>query len=302
MTTAAAAAIVCGMLCGGALMLIVRELTPSHPRLGDALSTIDSGDPFAALTRTTPPSAPKGRERVGAWLERHQAQIPLLRIPRRDLDLIGQTPREYLTAKGLCAAIGFALPNVIGVFASLIGIGLPFVLPFAASLVLAVVFWLLPDADVAARAARAREAFATAAVSYLRLVAIQRLGSSGVVTSMEESARVSDAWMFQRIREALAAARYSGLTAWDAIEQLSTQLDVSELKEIADITRQSESGAAINANLMARAASMRDRMLSREHTAAARAVTGMVAPTSLLFGLFMVTVLYPAVMKIIGGA
>lgn len=301
MSPAIAAAVVCGMLAGASLLLVIRELVPSHPRLIDALGTIDSGDPLAMIHRPAPQGAPEGRERIGAWLERHQTQVPFLRIPRRDLDLIGQTPRQFLTAKALCASIGFALPNVLGLFITVLGIGLPIVLPFAASLVLAAVFWFLPDADVSSRAARSREAFANAAVSYLRLVAIQRLGSAGVVTSMEDSSRLSDAWMFQRIRESLSAARYAGVTAWDAVDQLGAQLDVDELKEIADITRLSESGAAINSNLMARAASMRDRMLSREHTKAARAVTAMAAPTVALLGLLMVTVLYPALVKILGG-
>lgn len=301
MTSYIALTILCGMACGAGLTLVVRELSPTHPRLHEALETISSGEVLARIHRTAPEAPPEGKERVGAWLERHQAQVPFLRIPRHDLDLLGETPRQFLTAKAMFAGIGFMFPTLGGVLITILALPISLILPFFTSLILAGTFWFVPDYNVKSRAGQSRDDFAHAAVSYLRLVAIQRLGSAGVVASMEDSSRLSDAWMFQRIRETLSAARYAGVTAWDAMADLSEQLEVPELKEIADITRLSESGASINSSLMARAASMRDRMLSKEHTQASRAITAMAAPTVLLLGLLMFTLLYPAVMKIAGG-
>ena len=50
----------------------------------------------------------------------------------------------------------------------------------------------------------------------------------------------------------------------------------------------------------ARAASMRDRILSREHTAAAAATTSLSVPLAALLYVFVAALLYPMVLILLG--
>lgn len=204
------------------------------------------------------------------------------------------------TQKISCIAIGLLIPSVALVPAAILGISVPFAIPTGVGLVIAAVMWLTPDAWVRTEAARARADFASAAVSYLRLVAIKRLGGRGVVESLTSASRLSDAWMFLRIREELALADMAGLTPWDALGRVADEIAVPELREIADVARLSESGSAISENMLARAASMRDRILSREHTAATAATTSLSVPLAALLYVFVAALLYPMVLILLG--
>ena len=153
--------------------------------------------------------------------------------------------------------------------------------------------WFAPDAQVRTQAKARRADFSYAAVSYLRLVAIQRQSGLGVVTSLDTAAEVSGAWMFRRIAEEMRLARWSGTPAWDALARLAGRLGVSELQEVADIVRLSAAGAGITDNLMARATSMRDRLLNAERAEADSATTSMTLPLMLLVGLLLVTLMIP---------
>lgn len=108
--------------------------------------------------------------------------------------------------------------------------------------------------------------------------------------------------MFLRIREELRLARWSGETSWDALERLAGRTRVPELKEVADIIRlANDSGASVSDNLLARAASMRDRLLTREQTAANAATSSMGIPLAALAVLFLIAMLVPAAMQLSPG-
>ena len=162
--------------------------------------------------------------------------------------------------------------------------------------------WFVPDLAVRDKAKVSREDFAYAAVSYLRLVAIASRAGLGLVASLDSAAHKSDSWMFLRIREELRLARWSGETSWDALERLAGRTRVPELKEVADIIRlANDSGASVSDNLLARAASMRDRLLTREQTAANAATSSMGIPLAALAVLFLIAMLVPAAMQLSPG-
>ena len=287
------AVIALGMLAGAGLALLAREFSPEHPRLSDAMSNLA---PASSTTRPGPAlPAPAGTERLGAWAESNLTRLPGVSTPDVDLRLIGRTGRWFWAQKLSCVLIGLVIPSTAGILASLLGVGLPIAVPAGLGLLVAAAMWFVPDGYVRTEAARARSDFASAAVSYLRLVAIKRLGGRGVVESLTSAAALSDAWMFVRIREELAMADMAGLTPWAALDRVADEIAVPELHEIADIARLSEQGSAISDNLLARASSMRDRILSREHTAAAAATTSLAVPLAVLLYLFVAALLYPMV-------
>lgn len=299
-------------LAGLGAFLVLREFAPTHTHLDTALGNLS---PANLLSRPEEPArAPDRRDRVGAFAERHLGNLPGMTTPTADLDLLrsfstqepmptlGESVRLFYWQKVLYSLMGLFLPPVSVLILTLVGAGLPFAIPLIAGVVLAIVFWFVPDRYVHSKAADARLTFAQAAVSYIRLVTINRVGQIGLVTSMHEASMVSDGWMFRRIRQALARAQYTGQTAWDALEELAEQLDVPELLEIADITRLAgESGAGVIDSLIARSASMRDRLITAEHTAAARASASLGVPVTALVGLFMFAMIFPAAMSILGG-
>lgn len=287
------AVIALGMLAGAGLALLAREFSPEHPRLSDAMSNLA---PAPSTTRPGPAlPAPAGTERLGAWAESTLTRLPGVSTPDVDLRLIGRTGRWFWAQKLSCVLIGLIIPSTAGILASLLGVGLPIAVPAGLGLLVAAAMWFVPDGYVRTEAARARSDFASAAVSYLRLVAIKRLGGRGVVESLTSAAALSDAWVFVRIREELAMADMAGLTPWAALDRVADEIAVPELHEIADIARLSEQGSAISDNLLARASSMRDRILSREHTAAAAATTSLAVPLAVLLYLFVAALLYPMV-------
>lgn len=287
----------CGMVAGLGVFLVVRELVPGHPQLAAALSNL-SPERLAARPQERTDEG-TGRERLGRAVERRLGGVAGFRAPVADLELLGMTPARFYADKVITAAIGWLVPSLTGLLAQLLGLPLPFFIPAGLGLLMAAVFWFLPDGSVAKTAKARRTDFAYAAVSYLRLVAMQRLASSGLTSAMEDASRRSDAWMFQRIREELVLAHYSKQTPYGALEALAVRLGVPELKEIADITRLADQGASITSNLMARAASMRDRLISAEHKQAAKATTAMSVPVSALVGVFMMALLYPAAMLVL---
>lgn len=295
--------VLCGMVAGLGVTLIARELAPAHTDLAAAIDNLAPKNFTEATARRLAPTlAPQatGTDRIGAWLERTLAGRSWAKAPEEDLDLLGLSTQRYWTQKATMALAGFLAFSTMGVVLSVLGIPLPFILPFGFSLVVAVVLWFAPDLVVRDQAKERREEFAFATVSYLRLVAIRRLGREGVVSAMAGASRISDEWMFNRIRETLQRAQWSNVAPWDALDELAADLQIPELHEIADITRLSSSGGSITDSLMSRAASMRDRILSLERRRAAEATTALTAPLVVLIFLFMAAILFPAGMSLLG--
>lgn len=297
--------VLCGMLAGLGLTVIIRELTPAHTDLSAAIDNLAPKNFTNATTRRAVDVAPvpvTGTDQIGAWAEKILAGRSWAKAPESDLDLLGIPTQRYWAQKVLMSLVGFLVFTAVGVLLSLLNAPLPFVVPFGFSLVLAAVLWFAPDFVVRDEAKERREEFAYATVSYLRLVAIRRLGREGVVSAMSGGSRISDEWMFTRIRETLQRAQWSNIAPWDALDELADDLQVPELHEIADITRLSSSGGSITDSLMSRAASMRDRILSLERRRAGEATTALTAPLVVLIFLFMAAILFPAGVSLMGSA
>lgn len=294
------AVIVLGMGVGLGLVLITREYMPRHAHLQTALANLAPQTPRRDRAREAPAPATTLTDRIGDATQSRLAGLPGLRTPDRDLALLDITPRQYWAEKTLCGLLGLALPTLAGAVLALLDMTLPIAVPAVASLLLAAAMFFLPDLSARTRATAAREQFAAAAVAYLRLVAIRRIGSGGVITSMRDAAAVSGAWMFRRIGSEVALAEMQIRGPWDALDDLGDELDLKELHDVAAITRLARHGGAqIAPSLLARADTLQDRILAREHRSANAASTTMVAPMALLILLFGAIVLFGAAMSLL---
>jgi hypothetical protein len=88
-------------------------------------------------------------------------------------------------------------------------------------------------------------------------------GGRGVPEALMAASEIGDGWAFWRIRDALANARITGQTPWQALGVLGEEVQVSELKDLsAALSLVAEDGAKVRESLTARAVSLRRRELA----------------------------------------
>lgn len=292
-------AIAAGCAAGLGLTLIIWRLVPAQPHLGAALDRLAPG-------RTGPTAAGDQagtlQERAGLWLQRHLPALAAVRVPTRELAVLRRPVHHYLGEKVLYAALGLLFPPLSTVILTLAGVRLPIVLPALASLLLAAALSFIPDYNARSDAKAARDEFTRALGAYIDLVALERAGGSGSTQSLEAAAEVGDSWVFQRLREELARARWSGMPPWDGLARLGEELGLPELADLADIMRLSgEQGATVYATLRARSANLRTALLTAEHAKANAAGEAMTLPVSALSLIFLVLLATPSVLRVVFG-
>ncbi len=117
------------------------------------------------------------------------------------------------------------------------GWALPLSIPTLAGPLLGAGLSVIPNLEVTRSAAVARSEFTRAVGAYTDLVALERQAGAGTAQALEAAATVGDSWVFVRIREELARARWSGRAPWDALSDLGTQIQVAGLGDLGDIMR-----------------------------------------------------------------
>jgi Flp pilus assembly protein TadB len=299
------AALLLGALGGLGLALIVRELLPSDPHLASALARLAPARVGTAAPALEQPAAEQGstgalEHQVGLWAQRYLLDAPFVRVPTRELLLLRIPVARHLGTKVLMALLGLLFPAVFVVVLAAAGSSLPVALPAVAALGLAAVLFVVPDLDIARRAAAAREEFARATSAYLDLTALERAAGAGATQSLEQAATVGDSWVFVRLREQLVRARLSGNPPWDGLHDLADELGLPELSDLADIMRLSgEEGAAVADTLRARSRGLRAALLTKEQTRANEQSERMVVPVALLGLIFLVILGAPAIVRIL---
>ena len=291
-------AVIAGLVAGLGVLLVVRELLPSQPHLGSALTRLSGQAPEPAA----PGQAPAGglEARLGRVLERRLGDRAFARVPVAELALLRTSAQTWFGQKALYALVGLLFPPLLVLVVALIGLRLPVAVPAAGSLVLAVLLWFVPDADVRVKAAAARAEFARAVTAYIDLTALERAGGSGASQALERAATVGDSWVLERLREELQRARWAGMPPWQALGALADQIGVPELDDVADIMRLSgEQGASVYENLRARSRGMRTALLTREEARANADSERMVIPVAFLGLIFLALLAYPAMVRVL---
>ncbi|OIV35446.1 hypothetical protein BIV57_21505 [Mangrovactinospora gilvigrisea] len=284
-------ALIAGAAVGGGLALLAAELRPAPPELGAALGRLRSSVPTVRPEDAAAADRPGLLDRLGGRM----TGLPGVRIPRRDLALIGRTPARFMAHKGLFALIGLALPAYGQAVWTLFGLNLPVVVPAVAAPVLAVLLWLLPDAIAAGEAKEARVEYLHGVAAYLELVALERAADCGPAEAMSRAARVGRGAVFLRMRDAIDAAAVDRRPPWVGLGRLAEELGLAPLQDVADIMRLSGAdGAAVYGTLRARAKSLRSELLAEDLAKANTDSERMVIPGSALVMVMVVMIAFPA--------
>ncbi|HET9173566.1 MAG TPA: type II secretion system F family protein [Actinospica sp.] len=291
--------IVIGAAVGLGVFLLIRALVPSRRSAAVTVAQVDALrelGPYAADAQ----QRRTFKEQVGRFVaEFYAKQGWQQRTVRADLALLDRSWETFLVTKVGLAATGFVGVPVLFAVLWLIGFRPGVTLPIWLALVVAVVFFLLPDAEVKRDAKLRRDDFRRVVSAYLDLVAMNLAGGRGIPEALMSAAEVSDGWAVRRIRSALADARLSGQTQWNALESLGARIGVPELVDLGHtLALTADDGAKIRQSLSSRAETLRRRELSEiEGKAGQQSQTMLVAQMLLCVG-FLVFLIYPAVAQL----
>ncbi|MGV8848176.1 MAG: hypothetical protein ACOH16_01400 [Propionibacteriaceae bacterium] len=290
-----------GVVLGAGVALLIWRLLPARPDLGDVLDRL-SPDSTTRARWGAEAGDGSTTERLGRWGVRVLPSSIWGRPLHQELALLRIPTVRFCGEKLLFAVLGLAIAPLLSLLMMVLGWQVPVLVPVGGALILAAGMFFLPDYNVRDDAKRARTEFARALGAYTDLVALERNSGAGPRQAMEVAAAIGDSWVFRRLREELAFSNWSGEQPWDALRRLSQELGVPELGDLADIVRLSgEEGAQIYGQLRARSAAMRTAMLNDEVAHANAVGEQMSIPMSLLGVIFLVILVTPALLRVMGG-
>src|SRR6266571_3869706 len=159
-----------------------------------------------------------------------------------------------------CAEQGWELPSLR---ASLALVGKSFENYLATKLLLALLFFFLPDLELKRKVDKRRRDFRHAIGAFLDLVSMNLAGGRGVPEALMSASEIGTGWAMWRIRDALVNARITGQTPWQALGVLGDEVRIDELRDLsAALSLVAEDGAKVRESLVARAESLRRRELT----------------------------------------
>ena len=292
-------AILGGLLVGCGLVLAVRSLRPAPPALAAALDQL-SAEP-ARVAVTLPATSTRDR---WDWLPTRFAGLidGHLGVSDADLKIIGWSRAQLAARKLTLALAGLLAPTLLSVILLLGGLGAFAAFPVMVGIAIAAVAWLLPTQEAHELARKARLEFRTNLEFFLTLVAGERRARGSVEQALEEAVEISDSMPFVAMRRAIRRAMLSGQKPWRDLRVLGEELEVAELRNLADIAEVAADGAAVYNTLLATARTLRHAELSDARTEANEVSERMSRPLALLvFGL-TAFVLVPFALRMFGAA
>lgn len=301
MVTGLQIAILGGCLAGLGVTLLISRLLPAHV---DSKWAVRQLDPDRSATTAARTQTVHGlTDRAGVLIQKRAPASMWARVPTKELAILQRPVHTHFGEKALLAVVGLMFMPLFSVFLSVIGlISLPLPIPLAGSLILAAVLFVAPDLQVRAEAKKAKRDFVHALASFVDLVALERASGTGSTQAVEAAAAVGESWVFTRLSEEFARARWAGQTPWDGMRLLSEDLDIPELADLAEILRLSrDEGATVYAQLRARSTSMRNSLLSEDLAKANAASEQMSVPVSLLALVFLAILATPALLRVAFG-
>lgn len=290
-----------GMVMALGLVLLVRALRPAPPSLGAALEQLAPGP----LGPRSPSSSSTGAAQ-GWWDVLPRSVVGAIEsrvgVPDADLAILGRTRTQLAVRKLTLALTGLMTPVLLGLALALVNVRVPFAIPGAVGLALAVAGWLLPSAEAREQAASARAEFRSNLESFLTLVAGERRARGSVEQALEEAAEISGSMPFVRMHRAIRRAALSGRKPWTDLRDLGDELDVAELRSLADIAAVAADGGSVYNTLLASARTLRHAELSDARTAANEISERMARPLALLVTGLTLFVLVPFLLRMFGTA
>jgi tight adherence protein C len=297
------AGVIAGAVLGGGLFLLVVALLPRRVSLGRQLAAFDSR-PVPAVRQARPAGESESEfsRKLGAGLAAFCAEqgweFPAL---RNDLALADKSFENFLATSVLLGVFGFLIGPILLLLLSVIGVHISLVIPIWLGLVLALVFSVFPYVEVKQKADQRRKDFRHAVGAFLDLVGMNLAGGRGVPEALMAASEIGGGWSMWRLRDALANARITGQTPWQALGALGEEIRVDELRDLAAaLSLVAEDGAKVRESLTARAVSLRRRELADlEGQAGERSQSMLVAQMFLVAG-FLVFLVFPVVGVLLG--
>jgi len=285
-------ALALGAAAGLALMVAVAEFLPRRPKLSAAFENLGGNAQTMDLDF---------KDRLGRAVQR--GPFGWLSVNPRDLAIVGKTPTEHAANQALAGISGFALPPALG-FAFITALQLPvpwllFSLPVSAGMAV-LLMWTM-NLTVTQKAAEDRADFGRAVATYIELVAAARKGNISSSRALTLAADVGNSWVFVRLQQELRLATYRGIRPWDAFKNLSAEIGVPELSDLADIMRLAgEEGASIYEPLRARGKGLRVQLLNDAKTRANANVEQSTFPAGVMGMIFIALIFTPPLFRLIG--
>ena len=297
------AGIIAGAIAGAGLFLLVVALLPRRVSLARQLAVFDTRPARRTLpARLTAEKESEFSRKLGAGLAAFCAEqgweFPAL---RNDLALADKSFENFLATSVLLGVFGFLIGPILLLLITVIGLHVSFVIPIWFGLILAVIFSVFPYLEVHQKAAQRRKDFRHAVGAFLDLVGMNLAGGRGVPEALMAASEIGGGWSMWRLRDALANARITGQTPWQALGALGEEVRVDELRDLAAaLSLVAEDGAKVRESLTARAVSLRRRELADlEGQAGERSQSMLVAQMFLVAG-FLVFLVFPVVGVLLG--
>jgi tight adherence protein C len=298
------AALIVGAIIGLGLFLFVFALTPRRVSLVRQVAAFDSRRSPVAWAGSRAGNLQESRfsRRIGKALAAFCAEqgweFPSLRA---NLSLIGKSFENYLATKVLLGLFGFLIGPILLLLLGLAGFHMSFVIPVWVGLLLATIFFFLPDLEVKEKADARRRDFRHAIGAFLDLVSMNLSGGRGVPEALMAASEIGTGWALWRIRDALASARITGQTSWQALGALGEEVRVDELRDLAAaLSLVAEDGAKVRESLGARATSLRRRELADLEGQAGEKSQSMLVAQMLLCAGFLAFLTFPIVGILLG--
>lgn len=283
-----------GMLVGLGVFLLVRGVTASPVRLGDALAALER-QPVIQLIDD---SAPEGLEGLGQRVYRRLG-LPLSRNQQRLLNLQGRSVGDFFIEKLIWTFTGLLIPTLWALTQVAMG-ARPGLLPFGVALLCGVAGFFIADLRLRNGAELHRRTAIDGIHTFFDLVVLERLANASAAQAAMNAASVSDAPLFRRIASGLERARMEQTQPWDELRRIADEWSVPELADFADVMQLEEQGAGLAEVLQARVRELRDAHLSQQKAAAQEASESMSLWMTLPALLLGVALLAPALLTLLG--
>ncbi|MET9392586.1 type II secretion system F family protein [Streptomyces sp. NPDC006624] len=297
--------LVVGAVIGLGLYALVRALMPSKRSAISQVARIDAmrarGSAYeSARTQRETGRFGSLRAEVGARVSEFYLQQGWeQRSLRADLAVLDRSWEKFLATKVLLGVAGLFFGPFLFAIVWTLGVGSSPVIPVWMALLCAVVFFFLPDLEVRRDAAEKRRDLRRVIGAYLDLVSMSLAGGRGLPEALMAAAEVSDGWANQRIKNALADARITGVSQWQALGALGEEIGVEELKDLsASLALVADDGAKVRESLASRAETMRHRELAEIEGSAGEKSQSMLVAQLLLCAGFLVFLIFPAAMRV----
>lgn len=297
--------IVIGVILGLGVYALIRALVPTRRSAVAQVARIDAMRARGTAYETARQSKDTGRlgslrAQVGARVaEFYLQQGWEQRSLRADLAVLDRSWERFLATKVLLATAGLFFGPFLFAVVWTMGFGSSPVIPVWLALLCAGLFFFLPDLEVRRDAADKRRDLRRVIGAYLDLVSMSLAGGRGLPEALMAAAEVSDGWATHRIRNALADARITGISQWQALGALGEELGVEELKDLsASLALVADDGAKVRESLASRAETMRHRELAEIEGSAGEKSQSMLVAQLLLCAGFLVFLIFPAAMRV----